>query len=142
MKRLITDRDVLEGRAGAEIVLDGETILTPSARDRAVRLGIPIVEASGPGARGPAGAVAGAKAAMGANAGVGRGPASPCAGAGPGACAACGGRGCEGCGRVASPTDAGPLARLPDGVYLVRVEDGRAVRVDPAAGPGMMRPAR
>ena len=44
MKTLITDRDVLAGRVGATIVLDENTILTPSARDRAVRLGIAIVE--------------------------------------------------------------------------------------------------
>jgi hypothetical protein len=43
-KRLITDRDVLEGRCGARIVLDGETLITPSARDRAMRLDIVLVE--------------------------------------------------------------------------------------------------
>lgn len=44
-KRLITDRDVLTGAVRSPLVLGGDTLITPSARDRAVRLGWTIVEA-------------------------------------------------------------------------------------------------
>ena len=63
-KRLITDRDVLTGAVSSPLVLDDDTLITPSARDRAVRLGWTIVE---PGAAGgSAGVGAGCGAASSA----------------------------------------------------------------------------
>jgi len=124
-KRLITDRDVLTGAVRPPLVLDGETLITPSARDRAVRLGWTIVE---PGA---------------AAAGATTGPAAP-SGA---ACPRCGsGRCTGGCAQTAA---AGPvmgsgsarLDTLADGLYLVRIESGRMVAALPAAGPGLMQRA-
>jgi len=43
-KRLITDRDVATGAVRSPLVLGPDTLITPSARDRAVRLGWTIVE--------------------------------------------------------------------------------------------------
>ena len=115
-KRLITDRDVLEGRCGARIVLDGETLITPSARDRAMRLGIAVVE-DGAESGDRTGAAASASAAC------------PRCGAGG---AACNGSGACTCAQGVAPVS------LPDGLYLVRVEGGRTVCTLPAAGPGLM----
>ncbi len=129
-KQLITDRDVQEGRCGRRIVLDGETLITPSARDRAQRLGIEVVEA-GAAAR----------------------ETASCGGA---ACANCGSAGCSGCtnaecpraggaaapnGRVAG-SHAARLGQLADGLWLVRIEGGRQVSALPATGPGQMQRAR
>jgi len=111
-KRLITDRDVQLGSCGARIVLDGETLITPSARDRALRLGIAIVED---------GAAPAAQAAQGTG------------------CARCGTAGCSGnCATCNAGAGNSPFAGLPDGLYLVRIEGGRAVSTLPAAGPGLM----
>jgi hypothetical protein len=139
-RRLITDRDVAEGRCGARIVLDGATLITPSARDRAMRLGIAIVEdgvepgsvrgaarasgamgASGSGGASGAGGAGGASGASGAAAGCARWGTAACAGN----CAACASAG-------------GAIAALPDGLYLVRVDGGRVVSTLPAAGAGLM----
>lgn len=121
-RNVITDRDVATGQAGNPIVLDGNTLITPSARDRAVLLGIPIVEQ---GASAP---------------GVAAGPAR-------GGCTSCGRTSCEGCehagtcpsrsmhGAHGTHTSAIPDG-LADGLYLVRVEGGRATSVMPASGPG------
>jgi hypothetical protein len=57
-KRLITDRDVLSGAVRPPLVLDGQTLITPSARDRAVRLGWTIVEPGAPAAAPAAGPAA------------------------------------------------------------------------------------
>ena len=123
-KRLITDRDVLEGRIASPLQLDGDTLITPSARDRCCRLGITVIEPGG---------------------GTG---CSPRAAAGTPACTKCGTSGCAGdCSRCAQGAAAGSptavnLTGLPDGLYLVRVAAGRATSVLPAAGPGVMPAAR
>ena len=49
-KRLITDRDVATGAVRSPLVLGPDTLITPSARDRAVRLGWTIVEDGAAGA--------------------------------------------------------------------------------------------
>lgn len=43
-KRLITDRDVATGAVRPPLVLGADTLITPSARDRAAQLGWAIVE--------------------------------------------------------------------------------------------------
>ena len=43
-KRLITDRDILTGEVTSPICLDGDTLITPAARDRAASKGMVIVE--------------------------------------------------------------------------------------------------
>jgi len=121
---VITDRDVATGQAGNPIVLDGNTLITPSARDRAVLLGIPIVE---------------------------RGAAAPAAPAGsaptPAGCTNCGRASCEGCEHAGTCAHSDAkrgthTAAIPDGLsdglYLVRIEGGRATSVMPATGPGRM----
>ena len=124
-KRLITDRDVLSGAVRPPLVLGPDTLITPSARDRAVRLGWTIVEDGAPSARpaAPAAALAAAPAAS--------------------ACLRCGGAGCEGgCpGCAGAGAGAGSSARidgLADGLYLVRIEGGRMVSALPSSGPGLM----
>ena len=42
MGRLITEADVKSGRAGDPIVIDGDTLITPSALDQARLLGIEV----------------------------------------------------------------------------------------------------
>jgi len=132
-RNVITDRDVATGQAGNPIVLDAHTLITPSARDRAVLLGIPIVER---GASAP-----------GANAG-GTGSAA-CAGNAGGGCTSCGRASCEGCehagtcsSRVARGLHGTNTSAIPDGLadglYLVRIEGGRPTSVLPATGPGRM----
>lgn len=110
--RLITDREVVEGRVGSPIVLDDNTLITPSARDRAVLLGIPIVE---------------------------RGEGAPIASVRGAACDVCGRASCTGC---TAGTCAGGGAAIPeglaDGLYLVRIEGGHATSVMTASGPGTM----
>lgn len=132
-KQLITDRDVQEGRCGRRIVLDGETLITPSARDRAQRLGIEVVEAG--------------RTSRDAQGGTAYGGA---------ACANCGSTGCSGCtnaecpraGSAAAPNSrvagshAARLGQLADGLWLVRIEGGRQVSALPATGPGQMQRAR
>ncbi len=164
-KRLITDRDVLEGRCGARIVLDGATLITPSARDRAMRLGIAIVEdGEAAGAPMSSGAARNALPAAAARGGVPAFVEQPACAATAGrassaACARCGSAGCSGgcatcgasspalagasCAATAAGAGAGAgaassLESLPDGLYLVRIERGRAVSTLPAAGPGLM----
>jgi len=110
--RVITDRDVATGQAGHPIVLDGNTLITPSARDRAVLLGILIVER---GAALPAASAQSARSSV---------------------CARCGRADCGGCANGAH-TGAVPEG-LADGLYLVRIEGGRATSVLPASGPGRM----
>ncbi len=119
-RRLITDRDVLEGRCGARIELDGATLITPSARDRAMRAGIVIVEAGAP-----------------TSVSCARCGGATCAGSCAGGCA---GNGATGPAPVdaASSGVASGLGALPDGLYLVRIEGGRAVSTLPATGPGLM----
>ena len=147
IRRLITDRDVLAGAVSSPIVLDEHTLLTPAARDRAVQKGLVIVER---------GAVpmqdvrsAGATLAPPARAATSSGSI-----ASPATCTSCGGAGCQGCDCAtrgtacgcASATHAGPAQptfdTLPDGLHLVRVEGGRVVSALPAAGAGLMQPAR
>jgi len=41
--KLITERDVQDGRLGDPIVIDAETAITPSALDRAALLGLRVV---------------------------------------------------------------------------------------------------
>jgi len=114
-KRLITDRDVLTGAVRSPLVLDGDTLITPSARDRAVRLGWTIVEQ---------GAVSGT-------------PACPRCGRGDcgGGCASRATGGGAGCGAGGSAR----LDALADGLYLVRIEGGAMVSALPASGPGVMQ---
>ncbi|HEX5011813.1 MAG TPA: hypothetical protein VFY71_15580 [Planctomycetota bacterium] len=116
MKHLITDRDLLSGAVGRRIVLDANTLITPSARDRAARLGIEVVEQSGETWHAVAPAVAAACARCGS-------AACTCAGAGP--------------QLVTGGGHAATLGGLPDGLYLVRVVGGRA-QLLPATGPGLM----
>ncbi len=108
-KRLITERDVASGAVSGPIVLDEHTLITPSARDRAARMGLAVVEGGRPG------------------------------------CSRCQQAGCVGqCASSCAGQDAGAgsaavaLPALPDGLYLVRVEAGRAASVLPASGPGLM----
>lgn len=115
-KRLITDRDVATGAVRPPLVLGGDTLITPSARDRAVRLGWTIVED---------GAASGAA--------VGAAPCARCGRAG------CGGR-CATCGAGGgSGSSSARLDSLADGLYLVRVEGGQMVSALPASGPGVMQ---
>ena len=121
-KRLITDRDVLSGSVRPPLVLGPDTLITPSARDRAVRLGWTIVEDGAPSSR----------------------PAAPAAAPATSVCPRCGGAGCEGgCpGCAGAGVGAGSSARLDglaDGLYLVRIEGGRMVSALPSSGPGLMR---
>ncbi len=52
-RRLITERDVARLAAGAKILLDRDTIVTPAARDLAFARGIEVVEAAAPRAISP-----------------------------------------------------------------------------------------
>ncbi|MHC5212759.1 MAG: hypothetical protein ACYTG2_18780 [Planctomycetota bacterium] len=122
-KRLITDRDVQTGAVRPPIVLDEHTLITPSARDRAMRLGWTLVEPLAPGAAG--------------------GASTPAGGTCDGDCARCGRSGCAGgcasaCGAATTGTAAARLDELADGLYLVRIEGGRRVSVLPASGPGVL----
>ncbi len=138
MKRLITDHDVMTGALSPPLVLDDNTLITPSARDRAARMGWAVVEAGARSARATpdcSGAPGCGRCGSGACTGSCGGPA----GAGPaGGCGGCGKAVCDGqCGRGGGSAGAcgGGLA---DGLYLVRIEGGRRVAVLPAAGPGVM----
>jgi len=124
VKRLITDRDVMTGAVSSPIVLDENTLITPSARDRAMRLGWQITEA---GARA---APPGGMMSMSAG-------SSGCARCGSASCAGgcCGASSAGAAGSCGSASCGGGLA---DGLYLVRIEGGRRVEVLPAAGPGVM----
>jgi hypothetical protein len=119
IRRVITDRDVLTGAVSSPIVLDEHTLLTPAARDRAVQKGLVIVER-------------------------GAGHTTPARAEG---CGECGGD-CATCGCALQGTSGGSgsgipsLTSLPDGLHLVRVEGGRVVSALPAAGSGLMQPAR
>ena len=110
-KRLITDRDVLTGAVRPPLVLDGDTLITPSARDRAVRLGWTIVE---PGAA--------ASSAL-------------CPRCGRGGC----GGGCAPLVTGGGAGGSARLDLLADGLYLVRIEGGEMVSALPASGPGVMQ---
>jgi hypothetical protein len=113
-KHLITDRDVLSGAVRSPLVLGPDTLITPSARDRAVRLGWTIVEdGAAPAAR----------------------PARVAA------CPRCGATGCDGgCpGRGGSGSGSARLDALADGLWLVRIEGGQMVSALPASGPGVMQ---
>lgn len=140
MKNLITDRDLLFGAVTGRIVLDGSVLLTPTARDRAARLGIEVVE---PG--GPAGTAYGAPPAACGRCGSSgcRGGCAGCPNASPAACAGCGNASCSCAGAAprAPGAHAPTLGSLPDGLYLVRVQSGRPVSVLPASGPGLLRRA-
>lgn len=141
MKNLITDRDLLSGAVGRRIVLDGNTLITPAARDRAARLGIEIVEHGAPAtawhALAPSAAAGCARCGKAGCAGA----CATCPGASPGACARCGSASCSCAGAglqiVAGAGHAATLGGLADGLYLVRVVSGRA-QVLPATGPGLM----
>ena len=114
MKKLITDRDVLDGAVSGRIVLDGNTLITPSARDRAMAQGIRIVEA-----------------------GAAESAPSACARCGGAACScAGGGLSLATCGQNAATLDA-----LADGLYLVRVSGGQVVSKLPVTGPGLLQRA-
>jgi hypothetical protein len=121
MKRLITDRDLLTGAVTGPIVLDAQTLITPSARDRAAKLGLEIQEAG-----------------VGGWHAVPPKSVTPCAhcGAASCLCAATAG-GCSAAPLPASGQHAATLGALADGLYLVRVQGGR-VSVLPATGPGLM----
>jgi hypothetical protein len=152
VKRLITDRDLLSGAISGTIVLDGSTILTPAARDRALRMGLQIVEAGtgawhalAPTAACAAPPAAGACARCGSAACAGG--CATCANASPGNCARCGNVGCSCAGAAGLQLASGgghaaTLGALADGLYLVRVQAGRATQVLPATGPGLMQRAR
>jgi hypothetical protein len=118
VKNLITDRDLLSGAVGRRIVLDGNTLITPAARDRAARIGLEIVEQGGTAAGWHAVAPA---------------VAATCSRCGSAACT-CAGTGLQ---VVARAGHAATLGGLPDGLYLVRVVSGRA-QLLPATGPGLM----
>ena len=121
MKKLITDRDLLSGAVSGRIVLDENTLITPSARDRAAKLGLPIVEAGAEGWH--------AIAPTAATASCARCGQSACTCSGSGLSLQTGGR------------NSATLGTLADGLYLVRVAGGQAVSVLPATGPGVMRRA-
>ena len=145
MKKLITDRDVLDGSVSGRIVLDAETLITPAARDRAARMGLEIVEAGGPGAGWHAIAPTAAAAAGCARCGKAScsGACASCSDAAPGNCARCGNAACSCAGGLrlaAGGLNAATLGAVPDGLYLVRVQGGVASML-PATGPGLMRRA-
>ncbi|MGQ0553546.1 MAG: hypothetical protein ACT4PU_10045 [Planctomycetota bacterium] len=125
-KRLITDRDVASGAVSGPIVLDEHTLITPSARDRAARMGLAVVE----------GGSSGRACAS---------PTMPASVPGASQCSRCQQIGCVGqCASSCAGQGAGPggaavaLPALPDGLYLVRIESGRPASVLPASGPGLM----
>jgi len=133
--RVITDRDVLAGGLSSPIVLDEHTLLTPAARDRAVQKGLMIVErgaAMPPDSRSASASVRESSLASPTSEG----------------CGDCGNANCAHCGRHSQgAADGRPqlsplLGSLPDGLHLVRVERGQVVSSLPAAGAGMMQPAR
>ena len=124
MKRLITDRDILTGAVSGRIVLDENTLITPSARDRAAKLGLEVVEA-GAGWHAIAPTAAAASCSRCGSAGCG------------GGCASCG----TGVALQATGGHAAELGALADGLYLVRVAGGKAASVLPATGPGLLRRA-
>lgn len=150
MKRLITDRDVSSGAVSGPIVLDGSTILTPAARDRALRMGLAIVEAGAGGAwHALAPSAAAAAGCSRCSSATCTGGCAACPNAAPGTCARCGssscscagGAGVAGLQLAAGGGHAATLGTLADGLYLVRVQGGRA-QVLPATGPGLMQRAR
>jgi hypothetical protein len=135
INRVITDRDVLAGGLSSPIVLDEHTLLTPAARDRAVQKGLMIVErgaAMPPDSRSASASVRESSLTS---------PTS-------GSCGDCGNANCAHCGRHSQGAAGGTpqlsplLGSLPDGLHLVRVERGQVVSSLPAAGAGMMQPAR
>jgi len=140
VKQLITDRDLLSGAVTGRIVLDGSVLLTPAARDRAVRLGIEVVEAGAPVAA-PVAAPCGRCGSCGCCGGCGG--CAGCPDASASTCAACGSATCSCAGAAprAPGAHAPTLGALPDGLYLVRVQSGRPVSVLPASGPGLLRRA-
>jgi hypothetical protein len=145
VKKLITDRDVLDGSVSGRIVLDAGTLITPAARDRAARMGIEIVEAGAPAGGWHAIAPTAAAAAGCARCGGAtcQGACATCSNASPGNCARCGNAACSCAGgrRLASGGhNAATLGGLADGLYLVRVQGGVASLL-PATGPGLMRRA-
>jgi len=121
-KRLITDRDVATGAVRSPLVLGADTLITPSARDRAVRLGWTIVE--------PGAAASSALCPRCGRGGCGGG-CVPAAAGGGGAGAGVG----AGCGAAGSAR----LDALADGLYLVRIDGGAMVSALPASGPGVMQ---
>ena len=170
--RVITEQDLLRGGVASPIVLDASTLLTPAARDRAVRMGLTIVERgeakSEPGlypadaagralvaATGGAGAVH-AQPAQASAATAGRAPAASsgctrCGGACKGTCdpatrASCPHGATSSAGAAWTSGNVSSPSALPtgtaDGLYLVRVEGGRIVSLLPAAGPGQMTRSR
>lgn len=110
-KRLITDRDIATGAVRSPLVLGPDTLITPSARDRAVRLGWTIVEDGAAGARVATGGAVCPRCGRAAGDG-----ACPCAGSG-----------------------SARLDALADGLWLVRIEGGQMVSALPASGPGLMQ---
>ncbi len=117
IERVITAQDLLQGRVTAPIVLGPGVLLTPAARDRAVALGLKIVEREGRNA--DAASLASSTCAGGCRPGCG------CATAAAGA-----------------PQGAAVPEGLADGMWLVRIEGGRVVSVLPATGTGGMTRAR
>jgi len=133
VKKLITDRDVLDGAVSGRIVLDGGTLITPSARDRAMALGIEIVEPGAPAAA----------CTRCGQAGCGGGCAT-CSKASPAVCARCGNATCSCAGGLSLATggqNAATLDALADGLYLVRVSGGQVVSRLPVTGPGLLQRA-
>lgn len=133
-KRLITDRDVLEGRVSSPLQLDADTLITPAARDRCCRLGITVIEPGG-----------------GTGCSPRRGGCPNCGSAACGGGGACSRHGASHGTHDGAPNGAAPAAHaaataglgaLPDGLYLVRVASGRVASILPATGSGPMVAAR
>ena len=141
MKKLITDRDILTGAVSGRIVLDEQTLITPSARDRAAKLGLEVVEAGAASWHAIAPTLASASCARCKSAGC----AGRCESSGAGGCARCGQPVCNcASASLALPTGghgSATIGALADGLYLVRVAGGQAVSVLPASGPGLLRRA-
>jgi len=141
VKKLITDRDLLSGAVSGRIVLDANTLITPSARDRAAKMGVAIVEAGAEGwhAMAPTAAAGGCARCGSASCagGCAAGSCGPCTRCGQAVCS------CSGSGArlQTGGRNSATLGALADGLYLVRVAGGQAVSVLPATGPGLMRRA-
>ena len=141
--RLITDEDVLAGRVCSPLVLGPDDLLTPAARDRAVVKGFVIVERDGSSSGCGQAPVAAAPSAAGG--GCGAGPADGGDAGGCDAVARPCGCGCKGdCDCQANDAHSlqAAAAALADGLYLVRVCDGKLAWVRPVAGETPALPSR
>ncbi|MSR45551.1 MAG: hypothetical protein EXS13_00525 [Planctomycetes bacterium] len=108
MKSLLTELDLRRLAHGARVVVDRDTLVTPSARDYALQAGIELCEAS----RASAGQAAKSAAKTTC--------CSACAAGGSGGAGTCASGSGAACGGAAPSTPA-----LGEGDWLVQVRDGK-----------------